>query len=124
MWARIVLLERIFCGIINRVKNTLFIGKADLDLCRMNVDVHRFIRHVQMQHAGRKLSHHNRVAIGLLQSSHSGAAFDEPAIEEEKLHCAVWPRGQRLCGKTGYTHAAQLIIHREQTRGEILPYTA
>ena len=73
-----------------------------------------------MQDAGGELPDHDGPFIGLLQGGHGGARLDVPAVDKKVLHGAVGAAGGGFAGEAVDMHAAEGVIHRQQTVRKLL----
>ena len=103
---------------VNEVKDIIFTGKADLDLRRVNVDVHKIRRHFQKQDSSRKFSLHHGALIGHFHTRHHGAVTDIAAIDVKILHTPAGPAALGLSDEASNPVDALLVIHFHKVTAE------
>ena len=99
--------------VIDRIKDDLLIGKFDLQLCRMHINIHRRRIHINKQHACRKPLGRYVGGKRLLKRRHSGAALDVAVVDEKVLEIA---RRLDIIGradKAVYFHALAAAFDRQ-----------
>ena len=109
-----------FHPVVHRIKHRTLVHKAHLQLRRMHVHVDDRRRQLDVQHARREFTHHNRALVRFLQRHTRRAAAHKTPVDEEILHAAVRSARNRRRDIPVHANAAQGIIHRQQSAGKLL----
>ena len=115
-----ILLQRLSDGVVNAFKHRLFVGKLDLQLGGMHVDVHAHGVQTDEQHAAREFFGSTVRRKGLLQRGRRRLALDVSRVDKEILIVAV---GADVIGAADiavHRNALVFAAHLDQAGGEIL----
>ena len=80
-----MLVQRTQNAIVYTVKSGFFRKEFYFRFCRVDVHIYGVGRQGQMQHAGRKLAHHDLVAVSFLQRLDQQLGNHRPTVDKEGL---------------------------------------
>ena len=112
-------LQRRAHGVIDRLKDRLLVGELDLQLCRVDVDVHACGVERKIEHAGGEFFGRKIGGVRLLQSRHGGLALDVASVDEEILVVAVGLDVVGASDKSAHADPLALAVHLDHTRGKL-----
>ena len=115
-----ILLQGLANGVVDSLKNGLFIGELDLQLGGMHVDVHPRGVQLNVHHAGGVFFRGDIGGKGLLQRRLGGATANKTVIDEEVLSVAIGLYVIRAADEARDANSLMLAVQREEAGGKIL----
>lgn len=113
--------QRILHAVIHGGEHFLFIGKLDLGLCRMHIDIGLPRVNADRQHGGGEALDRQKRTERLLNSRSERLGIYRPAVDKIELHCAATARRLRQRNEARYADAVKVVFHRHHRLGNIAP---
>ena len=101
---------------MHAVEHLLLAQEAHLRLRGVHIDVHKMLRQVQMQHAGRETTLQELIAVGLLERGRHELGADMPPVDKKDLAA---PRAARR-GRAGHKARDGELVPAPVHRGHLL----
>ncbi len=112
--------QRLSHRIINRFENRSFVGKFDLQLSGMHIDIHAVRTHFQIQNANRVFFGRYVGDICLLQGGGCRLALDIASVDKEILCVAACLGIVRTPNHAVHAHTRVRVVHKNQAFRKLL----
>ena len=117
----LALVERGHRRVIYKVKDALFAHKLHDGLRGVDVHVHHVARQLDEQHAAGELALHHAVGVRFFERGGEKLGFDEPPVDEKRLHAARAARGDGRGHKARDAHVAVRALDLKKRERELTP---